>query len=106
MPRQPLAEVFGFPIDNMSEEAQRHRKHRLCPFNNKVANCTKDKASDPLGVCSVLAEAPRTPTYLQGRNIASMAQEDGGSSQQGLLCHPPGTGGGAEGTIGSRVAHL
>jgi hypothetical protein len=26
----------------------------LCPFNNKVPNCTKDKADDPLGVCSIL----------------------------------------------------
>lgn len=54
MTRQPLAEVFGFPIDNMSPEAKRHRKHRLCPFGNKVPNCTKDKANNPLGVCSVL----------------------------------------------------
>lgn len=53
MPKQPLAEVFGFPIDNQSVEAIRYRKKRLCPFNNKVPNCTKDKANDPLGVCSV-----------------------------------------------------
>lgn len=26
---------------------------RLCPFNNRVPNCTKDRASDPLGVCSL-----------------------------------------------------
>jgi len=50
---QPMAEVFGFRIDDMSEEAERHRQHRLCPFNNRVPSCTKDKASDPLGVCSV-----------------------------------------------------
>lgn len=53
MPKQPLAEVFGFPIDNQSPEAIRYREKRLCPFNNKVPNCTKDKANDPLGVCSV-----------------------------------------------------
>ncbi|MDX2163614.1 MAG: NotI family restriction endonuclease [bacterium] len=53
MAQQPMAEVFGFPAENMSERAQRHRKNRLCPFNNKVPNCTKDKANDPLGVCSV-----------------------------------------------------
>jgi hypothetical protein len=53
MPKQPLAEVFGFPIDNLSPEAVRYREKRLCPFNNKVPNCTKDKANDPLGVCSV-----------------------------------------------------
>ena len=53
MPKQPMAEVFGFPIDNNSEAAARNRAKRLCPFNNKVPNCTKDKAQDPLGVCSV-----------------------------------------------------
>ncbi|MFI5057544.1 MAG: NotI family restriction endonuclease [Candidatus Acidiferrales bacterium] len=53
MPKQPMAEVFGFPIDNKSKAAARNREKRLCPFNNKVPNCTKDKAQDPLGVCSV-----------------------------------------------------
>jgi hypothetical protein len=48
-----MAEVFGFPIDNNSPDAIRYRGKRLCPFNNKVPNCTKDKANDPLGVCSV-----------------------------------------------------
>lgn len=49
----PLAEVFGFPTDNASVSAVRHRLKKLCPFNNKIPNCTKDKANDPLGVCSV-----------------------------------------------------
>lgn len=53
MAKQPLAEVFGFPPDNHSAEAKRCRKHRLCPFGNSVPNCTKDKANDPLGVCSI-----------------------------------------------------
>lgn len=25
----------------------------MCPYNNKVPNCTKDKAKNPLGVCSI-----------------------------------------------------
>jgi hypothetical protein len=54
MPKQPLAEVFGFPISNSSPEATRYRKRKLCPFGNKVPNCTKDKADSPLGVCSIL----------------------------------------------------
>ena len=29
------------------------RKQKLCPYNNKVPNCTKDKAKNPLGVCSI-----------------------------------------------------
>lgn len=54
MARQPLGEVFGFPINNMTAVADRHRRARLCPFNNRVPSCTKDKANDPLGVCSVI----------------------------------------------------
>lgn len=53
MPNHPLAEVFGFPPSNLSAQAARYRKFKLCPFNNKVPNCTKDKADNPLGVCSV-----------------------------------------------------
>jgi hypothetical protein len=51
--KHPLAEVFGFTTTDMSAKANRHRTKRLCPFNNKVPNCTKDKAQNPLGVCSV-----------------------------------------------------
>lgn len=53
MPTHPLAEVFGFPTSNQSAEAKRYRKSKLCPYNNKVPNCTKDKVDNPLGVCSV-----------------------------------------------------
>ncbi|MDR2733223.1 MAG: hypothetical protein LBC99_01110 [Spirochaetota bacterium] len=52
-PKNPLAEVFGFPTDNLDTETNRYRKNKLCPYNNKVPSCTKDKANDPLGVCSV-----------------------------------------------------
>jgi hypothetical protein len=61
MPKQPLAEVFGFPITNASPDAAQYQKNRLCPYNNKVPNCTKDKAEDPLGVCS-LFEGDDDPT--------------------------------------------
>lgn len=53
MPNHPLAEVFGHSITDFSERAKRFRKNKLCPFNNRVPSCTKDKAKDPLGVCSV-----------------------------------------------------
>jgi hypothetical protein len=53
MPNHPLAEVFGHSTNDFSARAQRFRKNKLCPFNNKVPSCTKDKAKDPLGVCSV-----------------------------------------------------
>jgi hypothetical protein len=48
-----LGEVFGFQPEDTSAEAERHRDNRLCPFGNKVPNCTKDKVDDPLGVCTV-----------------------------------------------------
>ena len=50
---QPLAEVFGHLITDRSPKAERYRSRCLCPFNNRVPNCTKDKAKDPLGVCSI-----------------------------------------------------
>ena len=50
---QPLAEVFGHLPTDFSPKATRYRKNKLCPFNNKVPNCTKDKAKDPLGICSI-----------------------------------------------------
>jgi len=52
-PSQPLAEVFGYLINDQTDKANRCRSRRLCPFNNKVPNCTKDKAKNPLGVCSI-----------------------------------------------------
>src|SRR5579871_540735 len=53
MPNHPLAEVFGFPTDNLSRDAERYRNNRLCPFNNRSPNCTKSSVENPLGVCSV-----------------------------------------------------
>jgi len=53
MPEHPLAEVFGFPITNSTQEANRLRHNKLCPFGNRVPSCTKDKAKNPLGVCSI-----------------------------------------------------
>ncbi len=49
----PLSEVFGFPLGSETVKAKRYRSKKLCPFNNKVPNCTKDKANNPLGVCSI-----------------------------------------------------
>lgn len=50
---QPLAEVFGFPINDESKRAERYRDNKLCPFNNIVSNCTKNSIEFPLGVCSI-----------------------------------------------------
>lgn len=51
--KNPLAEVFGYQTSDSSNAANRYRNNRLCPYNNKVPNCTKDKAKNPLGVCSI-----------------------------------------------------
>jgi hypothetical protein len=53
MHSHPLAEVFGFPTDNLTPNVERYRINKLCPYNNKVPSCTKDKAKNPLGVCSI-----------------------------------------------------
>jgi hypothetical protein len=53
-PKNPLAEVFGYPVDNMTQDAINHRHGRLCPFHNSSGiNCTKSSAIDPIGVCSI-----------------------------------------------------
>ena len=54
--KQPLAEIFGHLTTDQTNRAERYRSRRLCPFNNKVPNCTKDKAKNPLGVCSIYHE--------------------------------------------------
>jgi hypothetical protein len=59
-PMQPLAEVFGFIVDDLSDQAERYRRLKLCPYNNRVPNCTKDKANDPLGVCSIYYNSDET----------------------------------------------
>ncbi len=56
MQTRQLTEVFGYPIDNMTQEALSHRANRLCPYFNVVPACTKDKKDDPLGACSISDE--------------------------------------------------
>lgn len=78
MPNHPLAEVFGFPIDNLTDDADRHRQNRLCPFGNAVPNCTKTSIENPLGVCSVFGPGGETVItcpvrFQQGWRIASDA---------------------------------
>jgi hypothetical protein len=56
----PLVEIFGYPISNTTKKAEQCRSNKICPYNNQVPNCTKDKRKDPLGVCS----------FLDGDNVA------------------------------------
>jgi hypothetical protein len=64
LPKNPLAEVFGYKIDDMSADARRHRRQKRCPFNNIVPQCTKDKRVNPLGVCSLNVEGAAAPTII------------------------------------------
>ncbi len=64
--KHPLAEVFGHLVTDQSASANRYRSRRLCPFNNKVPNCTKDMAKNPLGVCSVMHVG--TPASLRAQS--------------------------------------
>lgn len=50
---QPLCEVFGHPVNDLSKAASSRRLGRLCPHNNRVPECTKVSVDDPLGVCSI-----------------------------------------------------
>ncbi|MBC3540680.1 NotI family restriction endonuclease [Rufibacter sediminis] len=52
-PRNPLAEIFGFPIHNDTETARTNRDNKFCPFHNGTPKCTKDDKLHPLGVCSM-----------------------------------------------------
>jgi len=62
MPNQPLCEVFGYPVSNFSQDANHARTNKICPYKPGMAACTKDKANDPLGVCSMWDGA--TPVIL------------------------------------------
>ncbi|TLU85985.1 MAG: hypothetical protein FDX21_04975 [Chlorobium sp.] len=65
-PLQLLAEVFGYPINDHSTKAQRFRAHKLCPFNNKIPNYTKDNAKYSLGVCSIFHNNQPLKTVIAG----------------------------------------
>lgn len=51
---QPLGEVFGEPAYVTDAATHAARKLHPCPFNDRATRCTKDKAKNPLGVCSIL----------------------------------------------------
>lgn len=52
-PYNPLAEIFGYPINNETVEAKVHRGNKFCPYHNITAKCTKVDKLDPLGVCTM-----------------------------------------------------
>ncbi|MBM4461561.1 MAG: hypothetical protein FJ011_28030 [Chloroflexi bacterium] len=46
------AEVFGYPINNRSPEAERARKRHWCRFTDALCNKTSRLIDYPFGVCS------------------------------------------------------
>jgi hypothetical protein len=75
----PLAEVFGYAVDAFTPAAQKHRREKLCPFNNIVDQCTKDKIDEPLGTCSVQSNGQPVITcptrFNEGWVVAKHAAE-------------------------------
>jgi len=47
------AEIFGYPLDNGSSEAQQCRQRSWCPFVDRACNKTSRLLDYPFGVCSV-----------------------------------------------------
>jgi hypothetical protein len=72
MPKHP-SEIFGFPIDDESPEAQSTRQGYWCPFRNKKCDKKSRLISYPFGVCSVqwsdqvIALCPRR--FLQDNTV-------------------------------------
>jgi hypothetical protein len=66
-----VSEIFGIGIEDVSDEAQLTRRTKMCPFKNSP--CTKDKKSDPLGICSFsdgrIAAAVCPVRFLEERRI-------------------------------------
>ena len=78
MPNHPLAEVFGFPTDNLTADTGRPRRDWLGPFGNSVPNYPKTSIENPLGVCSVHGSGGETVItcpvrFQEGWRIASDA---------------------------------
>ena len=46
-----ISEVFGYGVDDLSDEAQATRRNRQCPFRN--SDCTKSSKTDPIGICTL-----------------------------------------------------
>jgi hypothetical protein len=69
--RLRIAEVFGVKAENLSASAREIRDRKWCPFRD--CPCTKDNASDPLGVCSLIEDETLVVTcpfrFLQGGKL-------------------------------------
>lgn len=46
-----ISEVFGFGVEDLSDEARASRTNKHCPFRDSP--CTKSSKTDPIGICSL-----------------------------------------------------
>ena len=46
-----IAEIFGYGVDNQTEEAWESRRAKRCPFRD--GPCTKSSKTNPIGICSL-----------------------------------------------------
>lgn len=73
-------EIFGYPIDNSSIEAQQTRSKYWCPFTDKKCDKQSRIIPYPMGVCSVLHMGHVIPIcpnrLLQGRVVLSQASKE------------------------------
>lgn len=46
-----ISEIFGYGVEDLSEEARKTRAGKHCPFRDSP--CTKSSKTDPIGICSL-----------------------------------------------------
>ena len=68
-----IAEIFGYGVDNQTEEAWESRRAKRCPFRH--GPCTKSSKTDPIGICSLSdggAAASLCPVRFIERDVIFM----------------------------------
>jgi len=84
------AEVFGYPIDVDSKEAQDHRKRHWCPFADDKCDKKTRLVDYPMGVCSVqygedvIALSPRR--FLQDMTVFYDIADHHFKTRSDLIC--------------------
>lgn len=58
-------EIFGYPIDNKTEVAMKHRRNYHCPFLGGTCNKQSRLIDYPMGICSVLHGGNKIPICPQ-----------------------------------------
>lgn len=111
---QPLVEVFGLPVNNLTAKGNRNRARKLCPFQAPDTACTKVSVTDPLGVCSVAdgnSEAITCPTrfkeeWMIAKHAAEFFFPPGAKYKILPEVRIKGNDGGSAGNIDVVLAHV